>query len=53
MTFLVNFMFSRIEKFDESIFGKAYIRGMGKGGGGRALIFGMLAVLNIWGGRGV
>ena len=42
MTFLVNLMFSRLDKCDGPIIEGAYIRG----GGG--LIFGMLIGLHIW-----
>ena len=41
MTFLTNVMFSRIDKFDGSIFERLYI--------GRGVIFGMLIGLHIWG----
>ena len=43
MTFLVNLMFGRIDKFDGPIFGgRAYMRG-------GELIFEMLIGLHIWG----
>ena len=42
MTFLVNLMFSRLDKFDGPIIEEAYIQG----GGG--LIFGKLIGLHIW-----
>ena len=45
MTFLINLMFSRLEKFDGPIFEVVYIW---QGGGGG--IFGVLIGLDIWGG---
>ena len=42
--FLINMMFSRLNKLDGPIFEGVYIRGDGGGG----LIFGMLIGLDIW-----
>ena len=46
MKFLINMMFSRLNKLDGPIFEGVYIRGGGEGGGG-GLIFGMLIGLDI------